>query len=55
MVRLVLWLMNHCRLFNAKSFLYIKVGNLNTPFSTATTERYRRGHNLFPWIAPLDP
>ena len=30
-------------------------GNQNAPFSIATTLICRRGHNSFPWIAPLYP
>ena len=62
-IRLVLWHIKYCRLFNAKSFLYIyKVklmtvvkGDPKAPFSITTTPRCKGGRYVFHWIAPLYP
>ena len=58
----VLWHINLCRLFNAKS-IFIQIvklativkGDQKAPFSIATIPRCRGGHYSFPWIAPLYP
>ena len=38
---------------NKVSWRPLVEGDLKVPFSIATTQRCRRGHYSFPWIAPL--